>query len=265
MKYKMVAVDMDGTLLDSQKKIAPATVSAIKRVIAKGVLFVIATGRSVRGVAKYQKILELPGPIITYNGALIMRGDTGEVLFERGLKPEDARRIFALGRQYDTTMCIWAGNRLYGNRLDERIAKYQELAGMEAILLTDIEEALAAGVTKILWYDEPPQIARFERELSEDMFDEVTFCTSQPTFLELFNSQVSKGAAIAQIGRLYGIDREEMIAVGDGLNDQSMLEYAGLGVAMANAHPQLKACAQYIADTNDNEGVRQLLEKFILA
>ena len=94
------------------------------------------------------------------------------------------------------------------------------------------------------------------------MFAEVNFCTSQPVFLEFFNGQVSKGAAIAKIGEMYGIAKEEMIAVGDGLNDQSMLEYAGLGVAMANAHPKLKACAQYIADTNENEGVRKILEKF---
>lgn len=264
MKYKMIAVDMDGTLLDSQKNIAPATVNAVKRVVEQGVLFVIATGRSVRGVAKYQQTLALPGPLIVYNGAMIVSGSDGEVLFEQGLKLEDARRIFDLGQRYATTMCVWAGNRLYANRLDERIAKYQELARLKAILLSDFNELPPVSVSKILWIDEPERIGQFERELREDMFDEVTFCTSQPTYLELFNSQVSKGAAIAKIGELYGIDREEMIAVGDGLNDLSMIEYAGLGVAMANADPQLKASAQYIADSNDNEGVRQLLEKFIL-
>ena len=140
MKYKLIAVDMDGTLLDNQSNITPATLRAVKRVVEEGVLFVIATGRSVRGLAKYQQVLALPGPVITYNGAMILRGDT--MLFELGLGTDDARRIFALGQQYGTTMCIWSGNQLYCNRLNERITKYQELAGMEALLLNDIEEVL---------------------------------------------------------------------------------------------------------------------------
>lgn len=264
MNYKLVALDMDGTLLDSQKNIAPATVGAIKRVVDKGVLVVISTGRSVRGVAKYQKTLALAEPIVTYNGAMIIQGDSGRVLFEQGLKMADIRRIFALGRQYDTTICIWADNLLYANRLDERMAGYQRLAGIAPLLLENIDDLSAAGVSKILWIDEPERIAQFTRELRTDMFDEVTFCISQPTFLELFNSRVSKGAAIAKIGESYGIRPDEMIAIGDGLNDTSMIEYAGLGVAMGNAAPELKAIAQYITDTNDNEGVRQVLEKFIL-
>ena len=268
MNYKLVAVDMNGTLLNSRREIAEKTVAAVQQVVEKGVVFAICTGRPVQGVKKYTRLLDLQGPIITYNGAMIVdigRERPDRLLFEQGLGAEDARQIWRLGQSYGVTMCVWSANRLYSNRLDELTRKYSELSGMEPQLAGDIEELLPAGVTKILWYAEAAQIQRCVQTIPAALFDEVTFCTSQPIFLEFFSSRVSKAAAMAKIGEIYNIKPNEMIAIGDGLNDLSMIEYAGLGVAMGNAEPEVKACAQYITDTNDNEGVRQVLEKFILA
>ena len=262
MKYKFVAADMDGTLLNSCGEITPATADAIRKLAEQDVVFTVSTGRPIQGVEKYKELLGLTGPVITYNGAMIVNAENNEVLFEQGLLREDARKIWELGQTYNTTMCIWAGNQLYGNRLDDRIHDYKKLSGVEPVLAEDIEELLDIGITKILWYDEVERIEAFLTQLSSDLFCEVSYCTSKPTFLEFFSKKVSKAVAMEKIGELLGISREEMVAIGDGLNDLSMIQYAGLGVAMGNAAKEVKESAQFITATNEEEGVRKVLEKF---
>ncbi len=262
MKYKFVAVDMDGTLLNSRGEITPATAEEIRKLADKDVVFTISTGRPIQGVAKYRELLGLTGPVITYNGAMIVNAEDNKVLFEQGLLREDARKIWELGQKYNTTMCIWAGNQLYGNRLDEKIHDYKKLSGVEPILADDVEALLEIGITKILWYDEVERIEEFLAQLSSDMFCEVSYCTSKPTFLEFFSSKVSKAVAMDKIGEFLGISGDEMVAIGDGLNDLSMIQYAGLGVAMGNAAKEVKDHAQFITDTNDEDGVKKVLEKY---
>ncbi|MCR1918241.1 Cof-type HAD-IIB family hydrolase [Frisingicoccus caecimuris] len=262
MSYKFIAVDMDGTLLDSNGLITENTVNAIRHLVKSGVIFTISTGRPIQGVEKYNSLLHLRGPVITYNGSMIVDAESYETLFERGLLSVDARRIFELGLHYDTTMCIWAGNQLYGNKLNSRMHDYKKLSGVEPIKLIDIEKVLDIGVTKILWYDDVDTVKKMMQELSDDMFSEVTYCTSKPTFLEFFNRRVSKSEAMRQIGQIYSIAPEEMIAIGDGLNDLSMIQYAGMGIAMANADNEVKNNAQYITTSNDDEGVLNALKRF---
>lgn len=262
MKYKFVAADMDGTLLNSRGEITPDTVEEIRKLAEKDVVFTVSTGRPIQGVTKYKEVLGLTGPVITYNGAMIVNAKDNRVLFEQGLLREDARKIWELGQTYNTTMCIWAGNQLYGNRLDDKIHDYKKLSGVEPVLAEDIETLLDIGITKILWYDEVERIESFLAQLSPDLFCEVSYCTSKPTFLEFFSDKVSKAVAMEKIGELLGISREEMVAIGDGLNDLSMIQYAGLGVAMGNAAKEVKEHAQFVTDTNDEEGVKKVLEKF---
>lgn len=264
MKYKLIAVDMDGTLLTNSKEITPKTIETVKKAQEAGALFAISTGRPIQGVEKYNHLLNLEGPQITYNGAMIVDAKTKKVLFEQGLDREDAKRILEEGRKRGTTMCIWSQNQLYGNVLDERINKYKKLTNVEPLLMENEEELLDQGITKILWYDEVENINAWQEELKEVKFDSVTFCTSQPFFLEFFNSKVSKAVAMEKIGEIYGIKQEEMIAAGDGYNDLAMIEYAGLGVAMENAVDGVKAAAQYITASNEEDGVAKVIEKFIL-
>lgn len=259
-----MAVDMDGTLLNASKEISPRTAQAIKKAVAQGFLFTLCTGRPIQGVEKYSTSLGLKAPLITYNGAMIIRSDTKKILYKQELLPEDIHRILKFGRDYNTTMCIWSGNRLYGNVLNDRIYAYKRNAGLEPVLLEDEELLIRQGVTKILWIDTEERIQQMQKELPAQAFSQVTFCTSQTTYLEFFNSQVSKAKAMERLGQLFGIRQEEMIAVGDGLNDLPMIEYAGLGVAMENAQAQVKARAQYITSSNEEDGVGKILEKFVL-
>ena len=264
MGYKLIAADMDGTLLNQSGKITPRTLEAVKKAAEKGILFSVSTGRPIQGVEIYQPILNLKAPFITYNGAMIVLSDTRKILFQQELEKEDARKILKAGREFETTMCIWSANRLYGNVLNDRIHDYKKLSGVEPELIEDEEALLEQGITKILWYDDAGSLLKWQDELAACDFHNVTYCTSKPVFLEFFNSKVSKAAAMAKIGEMYHIRREEMIAVGDGFNDLSMIEYAGLGVAMGNAPEEVKKKAAFITASNEKDGIAEVIVKFIL-
>lgn len=263
MLYKLIAVDMDGTLLNSQKQISKETVKMIQKCVDAGIIFTICTGRPIQGVRNYADQLNLTCPVITYNGAVIVKADTEAVLFEQSLQQEDAQKIFALGQQYNTTQCIWSGGQLYGNKLNDRIHEYKKFSGVEPLLVEDFDTLSKRGITKILWDDDAHRISQMQEDLKHNDLSEVNHCTSTPNFLEFFSSRVSKAIAMAKLGELYHINREEMVAIGDGLNDLSMIRYAGLGIAMGNAEPAVKAAAQWITDTNNEDGVGEAMERII--
>lgn len=264
MGYKLVALDMDGTLLNSKGEISKRTLEAIHKAQDKGVLVTACTGRPLQGVDKYNGLLEIDGPVIIYNGAMIVHTRTREILFEEKLNTEDARRILELGKKYNTTMCVWSQNKLYGNVLNDRINEYKKLSDVVPHLIEDYEELLAQGITKILWNDEVERVNHFLEVLEKEAFQAVSFCTSKPIFLELFSSKVSKAVAMETIGKLYHIDQSEMIAIGDGKNDLSMIKYAGLGVAMGNAPDEVKEEADVVTSSNDCDGIAEIIESYIL-
>ncbi len=264
MKYRLMAVDIDGTLLDSDNVLRDETVTAIRLGVEKGLLFTIATGRPIQGVEQYNTKLGLDLPYITYNGAMVVMGKSKEILYEQCLSYEDAKNIYSLGLSYGTTIIVWSKNTLYVSALDGRSQKYSELARTPAVLISDIDSVLKAGATKMLWYDEAENIARFEAELAGRMGDGINFHTSKPIFLEFVDRKASKAIAMEKLGGHFGIKREEMIAIGDGDNDLSMIEYAGLGIAMANAKDSVKKKADYITLSNDEHGVAHAIYEFIL-
>lgn len=264
MKYKLLAVDVDGTLLNSNKEITPNTKARIHETIEKGVIFTISSGRPVQGVQLIINKLEVDIPVITYNGAMVITGESRKVIYSCTMKNEDVIQVERFGRERNTTIAIWSDNQLFVNRADERAAKYSELSGTEAKLYKNVEEVLVKGVNKILWYDEVERINAFQEELKNIINPTINFHTSQPFFLEFVDVNASKAIALEKLGKFYGINREEMIAVGDGFNDLSMIEYAGLGVAMENAPLEIKQAADFVTRSNDNDGVAFVIEKFIL-
>jgi len=208
--------------------------------------------------------LEADVPVITYNGAMVITGESRKIIYSCTMKRDDALQVERLGRERNTTIAIWAENKLFVNRTDERAAKYSQLSGTEPKLYEDVEELIAKGINKILWYDEVERINEFQKELKGIVNPTVNFHTSQPFFLEFVDVNASKAIALEKLGEFYGIKREEMIAIGDGFNDLSMIEYAGLGVSMENAPEEIKQAADFVTLSNDNDGVAYVIEKFIL-
>ena len=264
MKYKLMAVDIDGTLIDSNGNITEETKTAIKAAVDRGLIFIICSGRSIQGVEYLSNMLNLDVPFITYNGAMVVMGKSKEILYEQGLSARDAKSIIELGVKYGTTMIVWSNNLLYVSELNERAEDYKKLANIEPILITSYEELIQNGITKILWYDDIDKIDSYQTEIGEFLTDSVNYHTSKPIFLEFVDKNASKAIALEKLGVYFGIKPEEMIAVGDGFNDLSMIEYAGLGVAMGNAKEALKERANYVTMSNDEDGVAHIINKFIL-
>ncbi|NLW60254.1 MAG: HAD family phosphatase [Firmicutes bacterium] len=264
MKYKLVAVDIDGTLLDSKRNLTPETQKAIAEAVAAGVIFTICTGRPIQGVEPLIEQLGLDLPFITYNGAMIVMGKSGKILYTQTMRGEDAKIVYQLGKKLGTTVVIWANNQLYVQPLGPEANAYARMVHSEPKPITDLEALLAQGVTKVLFYDEVETIRHYEKAIAPDVPPTVNYCTSQPFLLEFVDQKVSKANALARLGAYYGISREEMIAIGDGFNDLSMIKYAGLGIAMANAEAAIKQQADYVTLSNDENGVAHAIYRFCL-
>lgn len=260
--YKLIATDMDGTLLTNAGDISEKTIECINRIKERGIIFVPASGRAPKGLDDYKKILNHTSPVICYNGAYAEAD--GKVVFEKELLQDDAEKILDLGRKYDASMFIWSKNRLYTNGTPDKIERYEKMAHTKSQFITNFSELLAQGITKILWFSDEEKIAKIRTEINPDEFSKVTYLTSCPFFLEFFNSDASKGKALAEIGKVYGINTSEMIAVGDGENDISMIDLAGLGVAMANASDEVKQHADFITLSNEDDGIAHIIQKFII-
>jgi Cof subfamily protein (haloacid dehalogenase superfamily) len=264
MAYKLMAVDVDGTLLNSNGVLTEATIKAIREGVGKGLVFTISTGRPIQGVEPLSRAIGLDLPYITYNGAMVIMGDSREIIYEQRLSAGLAKEVIELAKEYGTTCMIWADNKLWTSEINERVNKYKEISKVEPILIDDLDGCIRNGVTKLLWYDEIPQIEKMQSEVGKFLDNRVNYHTSRPMFLEFVDINASKAIAMEKLGAHFGIKQSEMIAVGDGYNDLSMIEYAGLGVVMANAKDAIKERADYITLSNDEDGVAHVIYKFVL-
>jgi len=259
LKYKLLAVDMDGTLLNSESAITERTRQAILAAMEKGVLFVPSTGRPMGGMQQISASFGFDMPMILFNGAMAVMSKSGRTLFSQGLAPGDAKEIYELGMERGIPVVMWMGERLHVSHDCGAIQDYQAITGATMRPITDFR-----GVTKMLWLPPGGNALRWQGEMHAHFGGRVNCHTSRPYILEFVDAGASKGLALAAVGEAYGIARGEMIAVGDGYNDVSMLEDAGLGVAMGNAPEDIKRLCQHVTLSNDEDGVAAVIEKFIL-
>ena len=259
-KYKLLALDMDGTLLGSDGKIPARNKQAIAKALQNGVRVAISTGRSFSGARWCAEALNLRAPVISYNGAMICDPVTADALFSVELSPRDARMAIDLGLAHGTTLIIWSKGELFGYPMNDRVADYTNYACIQPKQATDFDALCARGVTKVLWYDDASRVPALWASMKTQPFDNVTVCPSNPKFLEFFSGDVSKAVALGKLCELLGISPAETVAVGDGANDMEMLSFAGLGVAMGNASDAVKSCADAVVRTNDEGGVADVIE-----
>lgn len=261
---KLIAIDMDGTLLNSDLCILESTKIAIEKCTNLGIMTVISTGRPIQGVKRYLDELKLNTPSITYNGAVIVDNINDEVLCEMKLERENAKTILEIGEKLGVTAVVWSNQKLYFNKVNENATKYRELAYIDAEVIKDSKIILDQGITKIIWIGDKEKIAEYKVVLKEELKDNVNYCTSNPKYLEFFNKKASKGKALEFLCEKYGIKPEQIMAIGDGENDLTMVKYAGTSVAMGNAIDILKNQVDFITETNNKDGVAMAINKFVL-
>ena len=263
MKYKLLATDMDGTLLNSGSIITERTRKAILAAMERGVLFVPSTGRPLRRVKYLSEIFPGDFPIIIFNGARVMTSKSEQVLlFSQSLDLSTAKEIYAQGRARGFPIILWEGETLYASHHCEEAENYWAMTGMQAHIIESMDAF--RDITKMIWLIPPEDGPRLRGELDAHFGGRINYYTSQSQLLEFTHTKASKGLALEAVGKAYGIAQSEMIAVGDGYNDVSMLEYAGLGVAMGNAPEDIKGICQHVTLSNDEDGVAAVIEKYFL-
>ncbi len=264
--YRLVAIDLDGTLIDRRLTIAPRVQEAIRAVQERGVTVTLASGRMFAATLPFAQQLKITAPLICYQGALVRHPVTGETFFHVPVPQDLAMEVAALAKAKGVQVNAFVDDRLYIERLTPEAQSYIDLARVEPHFVSDLIALLASNPpTKLVLVNlDEGKTDGLLAELSAHFARRLAITKSYPFYTEVIHPDVSKGRALAQLARQLGIPQKEVLAIGDNLNDLSLVEYAGLGVAMGNAAPQVKAAADYVTATLEEDGVAQALELFIL-
>ncbi|HEX7056523.1 MAG TPA: Cof-type HAD-IIB family hydrolase [Bacilli bacterium] len=265
MAYKMIAIDIDDTLLNDELAIPPETRQALAKAKARGVEVTLATGRMFASAKQIAARLELNVPIITYQGALVKTVPDEETLYFRPVPEAIAREVFAWVQKHGLHLQVYCDDVLYTREHNEKVTAYARQSNIPFVVEPDFARLLKLPITKMLMIDEPATLDRLKPDLERLLGASAHVTKSKPNYLEVMHPEGTKGSALSFLARHFGCAMEQVIAIGDSWNDRDMIEAAGLGVAMANAVPQLKQIADYVTLSNNEQGVKHVIETFILA
>ena len=268
MDDKVLVLDIDGTLTNSQKEISPGTKEGLIGVMERGHKVILASGRPTPGMRRYEEELELEkygGYLISFNGARIVECRTGEIVYQRTLPLALLPGFYGFAKRNGCGLVTYLGEEVISAFAPD---KYIELeARINAMPIRQVRNFLDFvdfDINKCLMTAEPERAAVLEKELQEKYGSVASVYRSEPFFIEIMPKNVDKASSLDKMLETVGMTRENAICCGDGFNDVSMIKYAGNGVAMGNAQPVVKEAADYITATNDEDGLVQVIDRFIL-
>lgn len=268
MDYKIIAVDIDGTLTNSKKEITPRTRHALLEAQVQGKRVVIASGRHPMGlypIAQDLMLEKYKGYIMAFNGGKIISCENNLTVVSKLFPHEYLSDILNVLKDSNITMITFDDNRIYAdNKVNDYTYVERDILKAEMVVCDDFLSAIKFDFNKILLAGEPDELDRYQKILENRYDGLLDICKSAPYFLELTPFGVTKGSMLPLLLDKLGIDREELIAFGDHYNDMTMIGYAGMGVVMDNGEPEIKKIANYVCDSNDEDGVAKTLEKFVL-
>ncbi len=276
MPVKLLALDIDGTLLNPRGEITPRTLSAINQARQQGVLVVLVTGRRFGSARDLLVRLQLDIPLVSHNGALTKNIETLETLDFHPLDAELAREMIRFGRAHGVDMICNDDPHGVGTMVIESISesnkplqRYLNQYRSAVVEVPDLLEHIQSPPIQLTVSGRCDPTEEFERRLGELMEGRVQLFKTRYrafdlTILDVLSTTASKGESVARIARQHGIAQEETMAIGDNHNDLTMLRYAGLGVVMANAEDELKQMGFEQTTSNEEDGVAEAIEKFIL-
>lgn len=269
MSYKIIVLDLDGTLTNSKKEISPATHDALIDIQRQGYKVVLASGRPTPGVMKHAEELNLKdygGYILSFNGAKIIDCRTNEVIFQKTLPAEVIPELYHTAMEAGVGIISYdEGKVIAGTHIDEYIELEARINGLEINLVEDFVSYIQYPVNKCLMTGKHEVLSEMEKKLKAKYNSLLSIYFSEPYFLEIMPQNIDKAQSLLKLLNTIGISSDEMICCGDGFNDISMIETAGLGVAMANAQDVVKDAADYITLSNDDDGILHVIKKFMAA
>ncbi|MDQ7820244.1 MAG: Cof-type HAD-IIB family hydrolase [Armatimonadota bacterium] len=263
-RYRLVVADIDGTLVTSTREITPRVRAAVQAARRRGVRVCLATGRMWPSAEPYVRRLGADPPIILYNGGLVYDFATGTVLRRVPLDVDHARAVLDVLREHpEVQPHLYVNDRVYTARPSEITDQYRRKDGIPVEVVGDLRAVLSAPPMKILIIGARPDLERVRARIRQ-LPRQIHTVFSEDTYLEVLPQGSSKGAALQWMARHLGIPLEQVVAVGDNLNDLEMIQVAGLGVAMGNAPADLKAAADVVTASNDEEGLAEVIERCVL-
>lgn len=266
MDRKMLVLDIDGTLTNSKKEITPATKKAITRVLECGHVVVIASGRPTPGTKRVCEELELSkysGYVLSYNGAKITRLSDNHVVHQKVLDTKYIGEIYDYVIKNDLGMMTYEDNdAITGTRIDDYMLLEARINNIGLRQVENFVEYVDFAVNKCLLTKEDKEAEIHCRCLKEKYEDELSIYRSEPFFVEIMPKGVDKAASLEVLRNILDIKKENIVACGDGFNDLSMIKYAHVGVCMANGCNECKEAADFIAPSNDEDGICAVVEKY---
>lgn len=267
--YKLIAIDIDGTLLNDRLEITEEVKNTITEAKGQGIKVVLCSGRPIVGMRSYIKALNLDEDgdyAIAYNGAFVQDSHTNQVVAELSLTYDDLVKLHDLSIELKSPMQFFDATDLYtpNNKISQFTVLEASLSKIPLNYCPVSDVPTSISIPKIMFIDEPEILQHTIQSLPADLKDEYTIVQSAPHFLEFVHPHASKGNAVKKLAEQLGIKQEEVMTIGDNGNDLSMIQYAGCGVAMENAIPELKAAADFQTRSNNEDGVAYAIEKLAL-
>lgn len=265
---KVLVLDIDGTLTNSEKQITPATKEAIWQILEKGHQVILASGRPTPGMRRYEKELELEkhgGYLLSFNGGRIVECRSGDIVLQKNLSLSVIPSVYRFAKEHGCGLITYLGDTVISAfEPDEYVALEARINGLPIRVVDNFVEFVDFDINKCLLTASPEVALQYELELRELYQGIASVYRSEAFFIEIMPEHVDKAASLALMLENLGVRRENAICCGDGFNDISMIKFAGVGVAMGNAKPEVKKVADYVTATNDEDGIVEVIKKFIL-
>jgi Cof subfamily protein (haloacid dehalogenase superfamily) len=267
MTYKLVALDIDGTTLNSRHELTEATAEAIRETMARGIHVVLATGKQYVSAVDLVHQLGLTAPQITSNGSLISDPKNDSVIFREVISRTVAEQAIDIGAELGVTVILAADGKTYTTHINEDIDYILTYGDPYPELYPNLKDALSVMLPSFITaiaYKKDELYLHADQVYQERLGRDLHVHRSSPYFIDMVHPNVSKGSALRHVGDMLGILPAEMLVIGDSFNDLSMFQMAGLAIAMGHAPAEVKAAAHEITKTNDLDGVSHALRQFIL-
>lgn len=278
MAIKVIIMDVDGTLTNSQKVVTPETKEALLKAQDAGAILILASGRPTSGLRDLSKELQMDkhnGLLVCYNGAKVVDCQSEEVLFNQALSIEEAKAVLEHMKKFDRVRpMIDHGEYMYVTNVYDNIIQfnggpfnvmeYESRGGKYKLCeVDDLAAFVDFPLNKILTTSDPEYLQEHYKEMQAPFIDTLSCMFTGPFYFEFTAKGIDKAKALDIVLKPMGYKQEEMMAFGDGHNDTSMVKYAGIGVAMANAVEDLKAIADDVTLSNDEDGIAKSIYKYM--
>ncbi len=267
--YDALILDVDGTLVTSEKKVAEETRLALIEAQKRGKTVAIASGRSIAGIRRTAAAIQLEefgGYVIAYNGTTVVNCKTGECIYNQTLDRDIIKPVWQAAQQAGVGIMVYHDQEkelLAGNGVDKYIEMDAKACEISIREVKDFPKAIDFPINKFLLSGDPERMIEVEQEMKEKFGDRLNIFRSDPCYVELLPQFIDKSVAVEKLVKYLDIRRDKVICVGDSYNDLPMIRYAGMGVAMGNAQPEVKEVADYVTGSNDENGIVTIIQKFM--